>query len=998
MLQTTIPEISGVLKGRLSDALTPAAAAGALKGLSLAARLMPAVRGQLSGVHPLGLPWSFEARFLFATRDGGFQAHAVFGDGRMTTGLGPVAEPDVTVRFKGLEAVRTFFSPSGDPLNMLLSNDMVVEGNLTYLARFGFLSSVLQNRGRKRAPATNGAPRGPARWQDLSAGPVGEPAGERPEGEVTFLDDPYLADISLDDLPRIKRLLWAHRTVAPEICTERPRLLTDFIVHDRLAGADQTPALRQARALFHLLTHKLAIIRGHDLLAGTTTSKRVGVVIYPETHGTTIWPELLTVESRPMNPYKIHPEDVYLLSREVFPFWADDNIREATRRAEGNPRSMALDERFVLYFQWKTAAVSHTIADYPRVLSRGLRDIQAEARQRGSGAESPEAAELYEALDLACEGVIDYARRLGAVARGRAAAMRPDTPEAIARRRELEEMARICAKVPAEPAESLAEAIQAVWLLFLCQHQESTNAGLSLGRLDLWLQPFLERDLAQIDDPEARQCALRRALELVCAFMLKLTDHLPLVPDVGNRLFGGSSSDQVITLGGQRPDGGSAVCDMTWIFLKATELLRLRDPNMNARYCPGVNSETYLRRLCEVNLLTRATPSIHNDRAMEAALVELGFPIEAARDWGATGCVEPTICGRHYGHTGCIMFNLVAPLEMALGDGLHPVLGDRIGPRTGDPRGFDSYDQLFRAFTEQLGWLIGQAVDANNRLGRTHQRLKPTPLLSALFTGPMERGKDLIDGGADYNSTGMAMVGLADVVDSLTAIRLLVFERGRVDLATLLVALGADFEGHETLRAELLNRVPRFGSGHELPGQIAAAVQGKVYELVTAHRNYRGGPYVPGYWSMSNHVAFGLLSGALPSGRPRGKPFSPGLTPTPLCDAPLTEQMRAVAALDPRRMPNNLAFNIKLVPGGEDRHAGVVDRMTAYTRAYFEMGGMQLQFNVVSSDTLRRAMEDPSEYRDLLVRISGYNAYFVDLNRDMQLELIERCEHALGSS
>lgn len=1000
LLRTSLPDLSEDLTSRALDALTPAAAVASLKGLGLAARLVPRLRGQLAGMHPLGVPWSFDAAILFTTRDGRFTAHARFARGTMTAGFGPVDAPDITVRFEGLEQVRTFFSPSGDALNMLLSNEMAVLGNLTKLARFGFLTSCFRLKGKRLAPPPE---REPSRWQDLRARRAGEPARERPEGEVRFLDDPSLARATLDDLPRVKRLLWVHRNVPPEICTERPRLLTEFLVREKLAGAGvgQTPVLRQARALAYLLTRKRAIIHDDDLLAGTTTARRIGVVIYPETHGTTIWPELLTVASRRLNPYRISDEDVQVLSQEVFPFWTDDNIREYTRRKYDTPLSMALDERFVLYFQWKTAAISHTIVDYPRALTRGLRDIRREAGERRELAEreagsDSEAAQFYRAFELVCEGVMDYAHRLAVTAREQAAGLRGDSPAVGARRRELEEMARVCDRVPAEPARTLHEAIQAVWVLFLCQHQENMNAGLSLGRLDLWLQPYLEHDMEGVDDAGERERRVGRALELVCGFMLKLTDHLPLVPDVGNRLFGGSSSDQVITLGGVRPDGGSAVCDMTWIFLKATEMLGLRDPNMNARHCPGVTSDAYLRRLCEVNLLTRATPSIHNDLAMVPALTELGFPLEAARDWGATGCVEPTICGRHYGHTGCIMFNLVAPLEMALNDGLHPVLGDRIGPRTGDPRSFETYDQIWTAFTAQLGWLLDRAVEANNMLGTVHREIKPTPLLSALFTGPMDSGRDVVDGGAVYNSTGMAMVGLADVVDSLVAIRTLVFEWRRLSMSELLEALAADFVGHEQALAEVLHRVPKFGQDDEVSLDVARAIQDFIYQHVTRQENYRGGRYVPGYWSMSNHVAFGLLSGALPSGRRRGKPFSPGLTPTPLCGAPLTEQMRTVASLDARRMPNNMAFNVKLVPGASDSHSDVVDRMAAYTRAYFEMGGMQLQFNVVSSETLRRAMEHPADYRDLLVRISGYNAYFVDLNRDMQLELIERTEHALG--
>ncbi|MFC1482285.1 pyruvate formate lyase family protein, partial [Myxococcota bacterium] len=505
------------------------------------------------------------------------------------------------------------------------------------------------------------------------------------------------------------------------------------------------------------------------------------------------------------------------------------------------------------------------------------------------------------------------------------------------------------------------------------------------------------------------------------ALMLKATDHLPMVVNAGSRIFGGSSGNQVITLGGLTAEGGTAVCDMTWIFLKATEMLRLRDPNVNARFAPGVNSEAYLRRLCEVNLITGSTPSLHNDAAVVPALEEQGFGPADARDWTATGCVEPTSCGRHYGHTNCMMFNMVAPLEMALYDGVHPLIGEQVGPHTGDPTRFATYEDFLGAYQEQLGWLIDTSVEANEILGRSHQACKPTPLLSALFTGPMESGKDLIEGGAQYNSSGTAMVGLTDVIDSLAALKLLVYDRRRVDLATFLDALRNDFEGHERLHAEIMSQVPKFGQDPglgaddgcgvgagatnlgdadrvtaDLPNEIARDLMTFIYDRWQSHVNYRGGKYVPGYWSMSYHVAFGSLTGALPSGRKRGKAFTPGLTPSHVSGASLTDQISTVAALNPLAMPNNIAFNVKVVPGADDTHQAILDRMAAYVGAYFELGGMQMQFNVVSSETMRQAMVEPDEFRDLMVRISGYNVYFVELDRDIQLELIERTEHALG--
>ncbi len=958
--------------------------------------LKPSLRHHLADTLPSGEEVVFEARIQWTTWDRKRGVHAVFGGGRMRVGFGTLDDPDVTFRCKRLEDMRRFFATGADTLDMIISNDVAIEGNMSVLAKFGHMIASVQ-QGSRRLPLNEKweTRAWPDRWQDLEAFPTGEPCDEASDGEVAQLDDPHLSDMSLDDMPRIKQQLWAYRTTLASWCPERAKNLTEFLRGDEgkffeQAEAGEGAVLRQGRAAAHLLSHKAAIIHDDDLLAGTTTSKRIGVPLYPELGATWGWSELLTTQARERNPYLITDEEVDLLDREVFPFWLHHNVRQWAYEHGEDPSLLDLDARFALYFMWKTQAISHTVIDFPQVLRRGLLDIQEEARRRAEETDDGEAEELYRAMDAALDGVMDYAARLAAHARhlaGKAAGER---------RQELMDMARACERVPAHPAETLHEAVQAIWILMISLHQESFNAAIVVGRLDVWLEPFFQRHMKGAVDPDQRHRRVLRALELCCALMLKLTDHLPFVESAGNRIFSGSSGNQVITLGGVDAHGRSAVCDMTWVWLKATEVLRVRDPNVNARFAPGVNSEAYLRRLCEVNLLTGATPSLHNDDAVIPAMEAQGFAPEHARDWTATGCVEPTSCGRHLGHTNSMMFNMVAALEMALNDGVHPLIAEQVGPRTGDPRGFDSYEQLLEAFETQLCWLIDRAAAANNLLGRTHQQIKPTPLMSALFDGPMESGRDLLRGGARYNSSGTAMVGLTDVVDSLAAVKTLVFDRKKTDMATLLSALDADFAGHEQLHAELLHRVPKFGQSADLPQQIARHLMGVIYDTYQSREHYRGGRYVPGYWSMSYHVAFGDLSGALPSGRRRGQSFTPGLTPSLLSAAPLTEQLRAVASLDAIRMPNNIAFNVKVVPGPDDSHRQVVDRMTAYVAAYFEMGGMQIQFNAVGSDTLRRAMETPHEYRDLLVRISGYNVYFVDLTPEAQMEVVERMEHSLA--
>jgi formate C-acetyltransferase len=940
------------------------------------------------------------------TASGSVRRSIHFRDGKVRVRREIPAEVDTVLEFADEATLRAMLDLTPEEvMNLLLKNRLALQGNLTTMSKFNFLlSAVLAAKHRRmtakkaRQAARDGAgangadARGAAK---LAARHVARPAGPRDEG-ASHLGDPYFSGLSLDDFPRLRRFLDVHFAQKPEISVERAALITQWARENGFErdarGGSWAPELRQAQILRHALANKAPRVRAGDLLAGSTTDKEIGVVLYPETHAGMIWGELLSVPQRRLNPYDVSAEVRDALHHDILPFWEKRNVREVVRREQGNPLCQRLDERFAVYFLWKTVAVSHTIPDFPKLLELGAEGISEEIRRAPPGAgDQPQLTR--EAMIVALEGLCAYADNLAAEAQRQAEGEADPT-----RRAELTALAEMCAHAPRRPARTLHEAINAIWIAWVALHMENTNAGLSLGRLDQWLQLFFERDLAAIPDPAAREAYIRRAIELVGCFYLRCTDHLPLVPDIGNFLFGGSSSDQAITLGGLTPDGRSAVNDMTYVFLKVTELLNIRDPNVNARYCPGVNSDVYLKRLCGVNFLTAATPSMHNDRAVMASLAEFNYAPEHLRDWSATGCVEPTLSGRHMGHTNCMMMNVVAALEMALNNGRHPLMNWDVGPKTGaiGDGSFPTFDDFYRAFAAQYRFLIDQSCEYNNLLGLAHGRIRPTPLLSSLIDGCIAKGLDASKGGARYNSSGAACIGLADVTDSLMAIKSLVYDQRKVTLADLKRAVDANFVGHEALHATIVNKAPKFGSGDPDALAMARRVAKFTHDCYGAHPNYRGGRYTAGFWSMSNHVAFGCLTGALPSGRLAGKPFTPGLTPQPAASDNLLDPLRDVAALPPEHMNNNIAFNVKIVPGADDTPARAIDRMFQYVKTYFELGGMQMQFNVVTSAILRDAMAHPEQYRNLLVRISGYNAYFVTLNRELQLELIERAEYGIS--
>ena len=939
------------------------------------------------------------------TEDGSVAQSINFKDGKATV-KGSIDGVDTLLTLQDTSVLAQLASlPPNEVLNLMLKNKMSSSGNMAYLEFFNLLLSVMMKDKQIKQMRQQKVEREEF-GKTMSDVSVTEPKRKRKEfmkadavdkGVKCLTDDPYLTSYALEDFPRLQEYLNYHHTGTPEVCIERAALVTDFFrdngFETKKDGTPWIPEVRQGKAFKYLMENKKPIIREGNLIAGTTTTKTVGVPIYPDAIGLIFWGELLTVQDRMLNAYgPLSEEEIEKINSDIFPYWIHRNFREWVREKYHEPVSQQLDERWAAIFMWKNVALSHTILDYPKLLKLGLSgiidEIKAELKSDKKASESKK-NELNAMIDC-YEGMIEYAHHLAEQAKKEA-----DDETDPVRKQELQVIAEAVSHSPEFPARTLDEAVNAIWIHWVGVHMESSNAGFSLGRMDQWLQPYFEADFKKLKTREEKDNYIRHAIELVGCFYINCQDHLPLTPDIGNYLFGGSSSDQAITLGGITPDGEDAVNDMTYVFLKVTEMLSMRDPNVNARYNSDKNSMTYLKRLCEVNVNTTSTPSIHNDKTVMASLVDLNYEQRDLYDWSATGCVEPTISGKHLGHTNCMMFNMVAALEMALFNGYHPLMRWNLGPKTGDVTEFKTFDEFFDAFTAQLACLADLACEYNNYLGEAHSVIRPTPLMSAMLDGCITKGLDCTKGGAKYNSSGTACIGLADIVDSLMAIKTLVYDRKEFTMAELLDALKANFEGYDVMRSKILTEVPRFGSDSEEAVAMANRVTKFMKDCFWSHTNFRGGHYTTGFWSMSNHVAFGTLAGALPSGRLASLPFTPGLTPEANASKSLLDNIKDVTRLEPTSMNNNIAFNVKVNPSPKDSHEQTVDHLTSYAKAYSDLGGMQMQFNVVSSDTMRAAMANPDAYRDLMVRISGYNAYFVTLNKELQLELIRRADYSM---
>jgi len=788
---------------------------------------------------------------------------------------------------------------------------------------------------------------------------------------------------SLEDFPYLKKLREYMVHGSTEFCTERGMLLTKFL--KKKGGLDYTdPFTRQAELTSYILRNKKPNIFPHDLLAGSSTSKRKGVLFFPEFLGASIWPELLSMSTRKECPYNISIEDIMLIDQEILPFWMYKNVLELVRKKIGD-KELRLWDNFFLYMPSKFSCISHTIPDYKSVLEKGFSGLIDDASYKlkaldKSNIENYEKKKrFYEGIIRVMEGVIEYANNLSEEATKQA-----NLCEDNLRRAQLEKMAEICKKVPFGPAKSYWEAVQSIWICKSALYQEQNNVGFSIGRIDQLLNPYYIKDL------ENGVITRKEAIEILGHFWCKIGDPIPMVPEAGALLFGGTASNQAITIGGCDKDGTNVVNEITFIGLDVTELMHLRDPNVNARIRHD-DPDEYTQRVAEVIINTGSTPSLINDKVVIPALEKTGVSLEDACDYAQVGCLEPTSTGRTFGHTGAILINLMSALELVFCNG-NTERSEELTVKTGELSDFKTYDIFLEAIKKQLKIIVEKATKINNVLGQVHRYLHPQPLLSSLFEGPIDSGMCLLDGGAKYNSSGIAFIGLADLIDSLYAIKRLIYDEKKVSLPELIEILNSNFKGRADIYKYVRNKLDHFGNNIDHVDNIGAELVDYLYNVCRGIKNYRNGFYNPGYWSMTIHSAFGRITRANPHGRKYEESLSSGLTPVSFGqrNGP-TAVFNSLAHLDNTKMPNGMALNMKFSKS-LFQNSEKLEIFKALFKSYFEQGGMQVQFIIQDVKTLIDARDHPDKYPDLMVRISGYTAYFNDLNDFMKEEIITRVE------
>jgi formate C-acetyltransferase len=959
---------------KLAASLAPQVALTSLRALGWSCRLRPALRDELRWIDSEGIRHDLDFSINFRTADGAQQVWVRVRGARVRSGVGALEDAEACVEFEEDDLLRRFLSQreSPDLLSWMSDQNVRVTGPCSHLAKFVQIlgashlgSRPLRRRGRWPSdPPEDGELEILARCG--SPKPFGTPTGAR------FLSDAAMASWTLDDFPRLGRSLRRLLAARPRISSERAVALTESA--SRLVNDDAQPVVvARARQLAHALRSKKVVVRQDDVVLGTTTEHDLGVVVYPELSHGMLWPELLTLEHRDAMPIRVTREDYDRLNRQVFPFWIDRSVVDEASRASGRRSLIGWIAGARPIHLGEQEGPTGASPDFAMVLRRGLLAVMQEAEEaRGVG--TPDQADSHQAASIAISGVLDYAGRLADQAEIEARGV-----EDPARRQELMEAALSCRRCPSRPAETLIDALHSIRIIVAALHQESMNEGLCLGRLDVLLQPYLERETAGCADGPSRDLVLKRAVERVACFLLSLADHVPLVAASVEPMRSGCRGCEAITLGGVREDGTCATCDMTYVILKASEMLGLPNPRIHVRYHARSTPDYLLRRACEVALLTGAGPSIHGDEVTTRAMESLGIQKSRAWDWAIAGSVSPTVVGEHLARPLAVTVDLVAALEMALNDGEHPQLAGVTGPCTGAADTIESMPDMLDALSKQFEALIEMAFDGCASIDVAVESVAPMPLLSSLI------------GGVHLDTSSVAVVGLSEVVDSLAAIDELVFHRKSLAMGEVLAGMAEDFLGTPTLHESLCKEGPKYGGGSDRVLSIAQRTVAMIHEVVRRHRSSKGGRWVASYGGLSAFVGFGRMTGALPSGRRAGEFGAPGIGPSMSVGTTAAQRIVHGASLHTRHMLGGALFEA-MIPGEQLDHADHVDRIVSHVRAFLHQGGMHVQVATLDASQLRRAEEEPVVYRDTLVPICGYDAYLPELPEDLRVWMLRRAE------
>ena len=841
----------------------------------------------------------------------------------------------------------------------------------------------------------------------------------------------YTDKIAMTD--RITKLISMIYDSVPQVEADRAKLITES--YKETEGLPMV--LRRAKA-FEKILHQLPIvIRDGELIVGNLTKAPFSTQIFPEFSNDWIEQEFDRISKRTGDVFQITEENKKELS-ESFQYWKGKTVNELAASYMCPETKQAIGHGIFTVGNYWFNGIGHISVDYEKVLKKGFAGIRSEAVKKLEEGDctSPEFLEkraFYQAVVIVMDAGIHFANRFARLAEDMAGKESDGK-----RREELKQIAVNCSKVPEKPAENFYEACQLFWFVQLLIQLESNGHSISPMRFDQYMYPYYERDI--------RNGLLSRetAQEILDCLWVKLNDINKIRDEESTKGFGGYPMFQNLIVGGQHPDGGDATNDLSFACLEATAHIKMAQPSISIRVWNNT-PDSLLRKAAEVTRLGLGMPAYYNDEVIIPAMVNRGVSLEDARDYGIIGCVEPQKGGKTEGWHDAAFFNIAKVLEVTLNNGMDG--GEQIGPKTGDWTRFESFEELMEAYKKQMEYFVKLLVNADNAVDLAHASRVPLPFVSSMVYDCLGRGKTINEGGAYYNFTGPQGVGVADVADSLSAIKYLVYDTKKVDAEEYQRAIRNNFgdglpeQPVRKVPRELIERVirkltakgerlteeqltellnldipmpdlhggktdngdysrlltyisecPRYGNDHDDADQIAHDAAMIYCREVEKYQNPRGGKFQPGLYPVSANVPMGGQTGALPDGRKAGLPIADGVSPCSGHDknGP-TAVANSVAKLNHSIASNGTLLNQKFHPSALEGDKGL-DKLSALIRGYFDQKGMHVQYNVISREKLLDAQKNPDKYRDMIVRVAGYSAVFVSLDKSLQDDIIARTE------
>lgn len=711
-----------------------------------------------------------------------------------------------------------------------------------------------------------------------------------------------------------------------------------------------------------------------ELIVGNRTKGVRYGVVFPESGCSWVNNEFETLPTRPQDQFHVREEDIQEFREKIYPYWKGKSMEDVIKHHGGQEiQSIAK----VVKINQKDHAQGHICPDSALWLKMGPLGLMNQAQEKLKTCEESQ-KEFYECVVLVMQGACTFMKRYHDMIMENIDEVEEPYQQS------LRTVANNCLNLTKRPPETFHEAVQSLWFLFVLLHMESNASSFSPGRMDQYLYPYYQKDI------ESGKISMEDALDILECLWLKFNQIVYLRNQNSAKYFAGFPIGFNIAIGGEDENGNDTYNELSLLCLQCQYDLGLPQPNLSVRLNRN-SSHELMQKAIEVVSKGSGMPQFFNDEAIVHALMELGIEKKDALNYAIVGCVELTTHGNNLGWSDAAMFNLNKALELTLNHGKCLLTHEQIGLDLGGLDTYQTFEDLEKAFQRQIDYFIDKMMQCEVIVEKAHQDCLPTAFLSSVIDDCLENGLDVTKGGAKYNLSGIQMIQIANLADSLAAMKQLVYDDQVIDAKELLAALQSDFKGYEIIQTMLLNKVPKYGNDVEWVDRLGAKWAEYFRSRMKDYTNYRGGPYHTGMYTVSAHVPMGENVGASPDGRNALTPLADGGM-SPVYGRDLkgpTAVLKSVSRLNNSLTTNGGLLNMKFLPEFFETKNGM-NKFENFLRAFVDLKVPHIQFNVVRREDLEDAQIRPQLHKSLTIRVAGYTAYFVELAHKLQDEIIER--------